>query len=336
MLAIIEKAMDNNQVTIVIPVKNDEIGLERCLHSLTELCKKDSISEIIVIDNGSTDNTTNVAISYNAKLFINKNESVAGLRNIGSSMATGDIIGFIDSDCVADKMWIVSAINHFDDNNIACVGSMAKSLERTYFESAWSEFRTRRRGTQEVGWINSMNMFVRKDIFIEYGGFNSSLKTCEDVDLCYRISRKYKIMSDDNVIVYHYGEATNLRVFIKKEIWRGYSNLDGIVSHKIVLKELPSIFLPIYFLSTLLSMLISTATLPIAYLFIASTLHVMPFVFFLFFRLYQTKVFMALYQTYIMYFYAFARSIALVQRALDGIRHIYARIIDFHKFKAAH
>lgn len=305
-------------ISIIIPVKNDADGISRCLKSIAELECNEHVIEIIVIDNGSVDNTVDVVRNFDAKIMIDKNLTVAGLRNLGVSIATGDIIAFIDSDCIADKLWIISAVKHFSDTNIACVGSMAKSLKRTLIEESWNEFRTRRKGIQQVGWINSMNMFVRKDAFNEVGGFNTSLVTCEDVDLCYRLGIKYIILSDDNIIVYHFGEATTIKQFIRKEMWRGYSGFDGMRIHGINRSEIKSLLLPIYYSITLIIVLVFIMVHS-NYILIALTLHLLPFVCFLGTRFLDTSTKYAICQTGLFYIYASSRAIAAFRRLYDEL-----------------
>jgi GT2 family glycosyltransferase len=92
-----------------------------------------------------------------------------------------------------------------------------------------------------------MNLFVRKKQFDEIGGFNESLVTCEDVDFSYRLKTHGSILSDIRIEVIHLGEAATIRQFIRKEIWRGRSNLQGILSHGLKSSEIPSLSIPIYF-----------------------------------------------------------------------------------------
>ena len=78
-------------------------------------------------------------------------------------------------------------------------------------------------------------------------GFNPDLVTCEDVDFCYRLGAKYKIVYCKDMEAIHYGEPKSLRELFKKERWRGTSNYDGIKVHGFRIDELPSLLLPIYY-----------------------------------------------------------------------------------------
>jgi GT2 family glycosyltransferase len=106
-----------------------------------------------------------------------------------------------------------------------------------------------------------MNLVMRKAAFESIGGFNESLVTCEDVDLCYRLNRDFKIISDVAVRAVHFGEAKTVGDFFRKERWRGQSNLAGIRSHGFHWRELPSLLLPAYYLVAVSSIPISLALL---------------------------------------------------------------------------
>ena len=86
-----------------------------------------------------------------------------------------------------------------------------------------------------------------KKYFLEVNGFNEDLYTCEDVDFGYRIGRKNRIVSDKKIRAVHYGEAKTLIQLFKKESWRGISNFQGVVSHGIVLNEVPSHVVALYY-----------------------------------------------------------------------------------------
>lgn len=96
-----DRAIKNPKVSIIIPTYNNEIYLAKCLFSLTEQTLKEI--EIIVINDGSTDNTSsilNVFAEYDKRFkIINQPHSKQGAaRNNGTSVATGEYVGFVDSD----------------------------------------------------------------------------------------------------------------------------------------------------------------------------------------------------------------------------------------------
>jgi len=240
--------MHNSKISIIIPTFNEEKNLPACLDSLLKIDYPDESIEIIVVDNGSTDRTREIADQFRVKLFRDDSKNVSGLRNLGVAKSTGAIIAFIDADCVASEDWLNNAAVYFNDSKIAAWGAPPEvPANGTWVQKTWHVVRSKGKNLAEVDWLESMNLFVRKKQFLEIGGFNESLITCEDVDLSYRIKKLGKIISDNRIQVFHYGEAATVRQFISKEVWRGIGNFKGVFSHGIRLKELPSLMIPLYF-----------------------------------------------------------------------------------------
>ena len=246
--------MNVKKASIIIPVKNEQDSIEQCIQSIKNILKEELDLEIIVVDNGSNDKTCDIVRSLNnVSLFIHPELNVSGLRNFGAKVANGEILAFVDADCFVDKSWLKNAIPYFSSPRIGIVGSMAEvPPNANSIQKSWNSFRTRNRKDKAVSWINSMNMIVRRDVFFEFEGFNEKLTTCEDVDFCYRVSSKYKIISDPKILVFHAGEADSYKKFFMKELWRGHSNYQGIRSHGLVIREIPSLILPIYYVASFL------------------------------------------------------------------------------------
>ncbi len=235
-------------ISVIIPAYNEEKNITACLKSISDSDFPKENFEIILVDNGSSDNTRNIAQQFNINILCNKIKNISGLRNLGAEYAKGDILAFVDADCVVSSQWLKNASVHISDKNLAAWGAPPVIPENaTWVQKAWFLIRQKETRVQYVDWLESMNLFVRKNQFFNIGGFNESLETCEDVDFCYRIRKYGKIISDSNINVIHLGEAGTVNEFMKKEIWRGKSNLRGMISHGLKLKEIPSLAIPLYF-----------------------------------------------------------------------------------------
>ncbi len=237
------------KLSIIIPMKNEEAYIEPCLQALINNDFPKEAFEIICIDNGSTDRTMELARKYTEHVFQVPDRTISHLRNFGAQKAKGEYLAFVDADCIVDRFWIQAASHYFGDEKVVCFGSTPEIPEdATWVQKTWFLNKQSRKEVQEVEWLESMNLFVKKDVLREMGGFNERLETCEDVDLCYRIGEKYQIVSDKKIKSQHLGEAKTVKEFFKKEMWRGKSNLKGLKEHGIKPKELPSIILPLYYL----------------------------------------------------------------------------------------
>jgi len=245
-------------LSIVIPAKNEEKNIGQVLTQLSHIINKKNNIEIIVVDNGSTDKTLEIASGFNVQIHTLPDVTVASVRNYGAKIAKGDCIAFLDADCIVDRDWLKSMKKYFLDPEVGAFGSTPIAPENgTWVERNWSLVRARRQTASEVDWINSSNLIVKRSAFHEISGFSEDLITCEDVDFCYRlISNKYKIIYDPKIKAIHLGEPKTIKEFIKKEIWRGKNNYSGISFGTFKLTEAKSLLIPFYLPMVLLSLIL--------------------------------------------------------------------------------
>ncbi len=103
------------------------------------------------------------------------------------------------------------------------------------------------RGQQEVDWLGSGNLAVRRNAFETLGGFDTSLETCEDVDLCHRlIAAGHNIISDARLKNIHHGDPRTLWEVFAGERWRGRDNLRVSFRRPIAWSSVPSAVIPIW------------------------------------------------------------------------------------------
>lgn len=232
--------------SVIIPAKNEEANIERCLQSIKDAAI-DSVSyELLLLDNGSTDATVSIAKRLGATVIVQPDATISALRNQGARAATGSILCFIDADCTVASNWFEKASAYLDKPEIRCFGSPpGVPADATWVQFAWYQVRQKPQGVELTEWLESMNLFVRKDAFESVGGFDESLVTCEDYDFCLRIAPDTGVLSDGAVSAIHHGEARNIPHFYSKERWRGVSNLAGVLRHGLTWSELPSLVMPI-------------------------------------------------------------------------------------------
>ncbi len=106
-------------ISVIIPAFNEENYIDKCLESL--LRQKDcSGFEIIVADNGSTDNTTDIVNKYNIVILVNEpKRGVASARQAALEKAKGSIIVSTDADCTFSTNWLSKIEKNFQDDSIA-------------------------------------------------------------------------------------------------------------------------------------------------------------------------------------------------------------------------
>jgi hypothetical protein len=253
-------------LSFVIPVRNDAVRLARCLESIRADGYPSNSQEIIVLDNGSVDESADVARKFGALVLALPDLTVAELRNRGAAVAHGDILTFVDADHELANGWSHAAAETLSSGQGAAAGDVCHApLSRTWVQSAYDAFRPHVRVVREVAWLGSGNLAVRADAFREAGGFDTTLVTCEDVDLCQRLrSRGHRIIADPRMFSVHYGDPATLRQLFVGELWRGQDNLKVSLRGPLNWAEIPSIAIPIVQLACLACVVVgltgSTAT----------------------------------------------------------------------------
>lgn len=249
------------RVSVIIPAKNEGARIHRCLDSLAPLVHEEIVGKIIVVDNGSTDNTIQIAKEYGCSIVSEPTRTVAGLRNAGAQRADTEYLAFLDADMIASEQWLECALGHFKDPNIACVtGLLNIPTDHTWVEHIWTLNRKSPKNVYQVRWAPSGNLIVRNDVFRKVGGFSEYLVSGEDVDFCEKVRNAgYTILYDADVSVIHTGEYKTITEFFRKECWRGYGDLDLMLKPPFHLKNLRHGTQPIYFFITLACTIISIA-----------------------------------------------------------------------------
>lgn len=107
-------AVSRSTVSVVIPVKDDADYLRRCLTALSEQTFEPA--EVIVVDNGSTDDSAHVALLFGARVLRENRPGIPAASAAGYDAASADIIARLDADCVAPTDWLARIIETFDWN----------------------------------------------------------------------------------------------------------------------------------------------------------------------------------------------------------------------------
>ncbi len=247
-----EHLMTEPLVSFIIPVRNGEKFIEQCLTSISRQRYSGGDYEIVVIDNGSTDRTVQIVQGLGIDCEVKVEMNVSSLRNYGVSKSKGQYLAFVDSDVELMPGWLENGMPAFQKESVVAAGCFPMVPPNpTWVQKAWDLHQRRQQYTGSmtpIEWLPSMNLMIRSDDFKAIDGFNETLQTAEDVDLCYRLKERGGIVCNHAMKAIHWGEAPDLRTFWRKEVWRGLGNLPGIFSHGIRWDEIPSIGYPVYIL----------------------------------------------------------------------------------------
>jgi glycosyltransferase involved in cell wall biosynthesis len=222
-------------ISIIIPVYNEEEFLKHCLAAVFELNYPKDKYEVIVVDNGSCDNTQSIAKSFNVKLLSLPSLTISAVRNFGAKNSAGELLAFLDADCVPTKDWLNFAAKTVLENNCATGAPYEVPKSAGWISNAW--FCNQASGLNEIKSINGGNLIIPKTIFHSVNGFDEKLKTGEDAELCARIAKNHKVLANGELKVYHLGIPYTVMDFLRREIWHGLGAF-GTFQHNLLDKPL--------------------------------------------------------------------------------------------------
>lgn len=192
----VDSAVILPSVSVIIPVRNRPSDIAACLDSLGKVIYPRKKMEVIVVDDASTDETPDVVARFPVRLIsIHEHRHAPSCRNVGAEAAKGEILAFIDSDCVADPLWLMELMPAFEFPDVGVAGGLVDSamdhnaLDR--YEQVKSSLRVaswfkRSQRNERFFYVPSCNLLARRELFLKLGGFREDLLVGEDVDFCWR------------------------------------------------------------------------------------------------------------------------------------------------------
>lgn len=220
-------------VTVIIPTKDRQSDIAECLESVFSQTYPRHKMEVIVIDDGSKDGTGDIAGMFPCKLLSHrKSRGQSYCRNLGAGKANGEILAFLDSDCVAGTTWLKEIAAYFRWDSVGAVGGfveghyMESPLDR--YEKVCSPLNMGKRvlydtEAESTFYVPSCNILVRRKAFLETGGFNDNMDLGEDVDFCWRLRKRgYTLLYVPEGSVDH-KHRNSLPMFLKRRADYGTS-----------------------------------------------------------------------------------------------------------------
>ena len=187
----------NEKISIYIPTYNSDDTIEESINSVINQSKK--FDQIIIIDDGSTDNTKNILKKFNnIEIITNtKNLGIGKSRNIGVNACRNDLVASIDSDVVIEKSWLENIVKIFKEkNSVYCCGN----LKEKYLKNIYNQWRSK---NYKLNWgetdvlnppfIFTCNTLHYKHVWKKVGGFDEKFTYPggEDIDYSIRVSKMY-------------------------------------------------------------------------------------------------------------------------------------------------
>jgi glycosyltransferase involved in cell wall biosynthesis len=245
------------RIGFVIPVRNAAAHLPRCIRSIRQSAAAEDV-DIIVVDNGSTDDSAAVARSLGARVLTEPRGKVGALRNLGARATGADVLAFVDADHEIGVDWVSAVLRAVSDERVGAAGALCRTQSTaTWVQQVYDALRGRLAERREIEWLGAGNMAVRRRLFEDVGGFDEGLEACEDVDLCRSIrERGFAILNEPAMDNIHYGDPSTLGALFMGELWRGRDNLRVSLRGGLTWRSLPGAVFPVLYLVFLASALV--------------------------------------------------------------------------------
>ena len=182
------------KVSVVIPAYNAESTIGQAVeHSLAQ-GKGPMEVEVVVVDDGCTDDTAIIAESAGATVIRQENAGPAAARNRGWESATGQVICFTDSDCVPSAGWIENLLDGFTDGEVGAVAGSYEIANSNSWLAHWVHreiMERHKRMPPFVRAFGSYNVAIPRYVLEASGGFDPAYRQAsgEDNDLSYRLAK---------------------------------------------------------------------------------------------------------------------------------------------------
>lgn len=201
------------KASIIIPAYNEERSIAKTLKSLQNQ-DFDEEFEVIVVDNNSTDKTSEVAKGFakklNLRVILEKKKGRGTARATGNSAAKGEILISTDADTWLPKHWLKAITKPFGDPKVVAVTGPWRLFDLDKEAKYWLE---RLQKIAELPfrliyghyWLTGFNMALRKTAYDKCGGFNPDINAHEDIDITMRIRKLGKIVYADDAVAHQSG-----------------------------------------------------------------------------------------------------------------------------------
>jgi len=230
-------------ITLIVPFRNEELFLERCVRSLLELDFPAERYEIVLSDDGSTDNSVSIAqelasqFPHKIRVLIGSGRKGPGpAMNAAVASAYGDICARVDADAFVDKNYLKTICPHFDNSEVQAVVPQVKFIQQSektewptlYSKQAHGFAAFRREAFKQAGCYDPR--FLKR---VEFLGAPVTFFFREDTDLLLSlIDHGYGVVFEEQGIAFHEAYPVNLRLLI---VW-GLNHMMDVL----LLKKHPS------------------------------------------------------------------------------------------------
>jgi cellulose synthase/poly-beta-1,6-N-acetylglucosamine synthase-like glycosyltransferase len=218
---------------VIVPVRDGESTIADCLDSILATDYPADRREIVVVDNGSSDGTAALIRARSVRYVREHRRGVSNARNRGIAETDGEILAFVDADCLVEPQWLTELVRPFEDPEVGSVaGDLQHSPPTTVAERQsarllgnWQRFAF----TSNPAYPITANAAYRREVMDRIGPFDPDMTRAQDVELGLRFQEKsgLRLAYAERATARHRNRTTQLGFFRQQLGWAYGAGLVG-------------------------------------------------------------------------------------------------------------
>lgn len=224
-------------ISIVVPAFNAEGTLGACLDALLEQTGLAEPCEVIVVDDGSTDGTADLARRYPPpiRLVVQPHRGAAAARNRGAVAAEGALLLFTDADCRPRPDWAAAMARALARPGVAGVKGLFRSDQQALIarlvQAEYEEKEAQMMARSQVAFADTAAAGYRAEVFRAIGGFRTDMQAVEDTELAFRLAAAgHTLVVAPDAVVYH-AHPERLWPYARRKLRYGLWGAQAYLAH---------------------------------------------------------------------------------------------------------
>jgi glycosyltransferase involved in cell wall biosynthesis len=220
-------------ISFIVPAYNNEDTIGKCIESILAQSPN---KEVIVVDNGSTDNTEEIISKFSVTTIVEKKRGSGAARNRGLTMVKGNFIAFVDADAYLPEDWSEKAYKTLKrtEKDVVGVGGPLLSMGKSSIGRSLDGLsfgKPRNDGISYTNALNASGVLFKRSVFNEIR-FDEEFIRGQDTEIGFRMRQKgFKLLYDSNLVIYH-KNPTTMADLVKKWFTYGKSFPLSYLKHK--------------------------------------------------------------------------------------------------------
>jgi cellulose synthase/poly-beta-1,6-N-acetylglucosamine synthase-like glycosyltransferase len=219
--------------SVIVPVRDGEATIGDCIDAILAVDYPPERREIVVVDNGSTDGTAAEIRARPVTYLHEPRPGVSNARNRGIAESTGEILAFVDADCMVDPQWLTELVRPFEDPEVGAVSGDLQHVPATTpaerqaarLLGNWQRYAF----TSDPAYPITANAAYRRDVIDRIGPFDPRMIRAQDVELGLRFQERsgMRLAYAELATARHRNRSTQLGFFRQQLGWAYGAGLVG-------------------------------------------------------------------------------------------------------------